>query len=496
MPPEPHIDETAALTPIGPAPVTLEFDLPAADAARLLRHPAIIARRTGPLRTRPHELVWHDTADGALAQSGLCLSHAATWRLERLTPSRRALDWLPAHAAPLLAEALTPEAFDTPLPAPLAPIAAFRGRQRTLPLQNHVTLTLTEGDLRGVTTDSPACRLQLAGAPAACAELAQTLAETLPLAPPHASLAAHAQSLARGRPIPPRQLGAPHLSHTLSTADAITAITAHLADVILHWSSQAATAATPEPVHQMRVAVRRLRSALALFRRAYADEAGLCPWSDHLAAELRTLAARLGTARDWDVFTTQTAARILAALPADRRLDQLAAAAARKRTAAYAGLATYFASQDWTRLSVALALLPTHRPWSATIQPVRAYAAAALDRRLKHLLHPGADLSAIAPDQLHDIRKQAKRLRYATECLSPFFSDKAARKYLPRLEALQESLGAINDATVATTLARQLDSPAFAAGVVHGFVAARAQRRAVKVQALWGKLRKAEPFWT
>ncbi len=512
MPPDTALTQTQTgyVTKRPATEITLEFELGSTLLDRLLRAPAVAARRDGSASTAACNLIWHDTADGALAQAGLALCQggkAGVWRLERLHPAADATGWLPAHLAPVLEEAAAQDGLRTPLPGKLAPAAAFAGRlrQQRLHLPNGPgRLSVLCGTLRGVAEDQPSCRVMLSGAPADAAGLAATLAETLDLTVPRRSLAAQAMALARSRPSRPRHTGAPVLPPGVSATGALACITAHLSDVILHWADLVPQAATPEPVHQMRVAVRRLRSALTAFRHAARDDTGACPWLDELAAVLRTLAARLGVARDWDVFLSETGAEVVAAFPQDRRISQLIAAAGRKRLAAYADLAQYLGSQEWTHLSMRLALLPTLRPWDEAGDrhmldgPAADYAVRALDRRLKHVLAPGNDLTGLAPSHLHDIRKQAKRLRYATEFFAPLFAEKHVRKYLPRLEALQAVLGAVNDTEVAAGLTAQLAGGAdraFAAGVVQGFGAARAGRAAGKVQRAWCRFTRASPFW-
>ncbi len=467
--------------------------------------------RAGAIRTTAHHLVWHDTADGALAAHGVAIcqaqSKSALWRLERLYPDSApgtALQWLPASVPPVLAEAVAPELLGQDLPGPLAPASAFRGRLRTIPLDFGGIpgeLSILTGELRGVAQDRPACRIRLAGPAASVAQVAHALAETLAVCPPRASLAAEALALARGQDVPPRHLGGPSLAPGISTGEAFTGVAAHLADVILHWGRLVPHATSPEPVHQMRVGVRRLRSGLAVFRRAAENEAGEPVALDRLAGALRDLARRLGVARDWDVFITETGAEVQTAFPAERRLDGLMAAAGRKRAAAYASLETYLASQDWTRLAMTLALLPTELTClnsTTASEPARDYTARALGRRLKHVLRPGRDISHLPAPDLHNIRKQAKQLRYATEFFAPLFADKAVRKYLPKLAELQEALGAVNDLDVAASLTRQLEGGAdraFAAGVVQGFGAARAARASARVQRVWEKFYRATPFW-
>jgi CHAD domain-containing protein len=322
---------------------------------------------------------------------------------------------------------------------------------------------------------------------------------------PRAGLAADAIALARGEAPAPRHLGAPDVVPGLSVADALVLVTGHLADVILHWAPLAPIGEAPQPVHQMRVAVRRLRSALSLFRRAAAGASG-AGWGD-LGAQVKVLADRLGAARDWDVFTHGTAPAVRDAFAADKRVAALLAAAGRKRVAAYAALRDYLASETWRHLALRLALLPTARPWADAPDPAQAallagpasaYAAQALRRQYKLLTRAGADFAALSPDARHEVRKQAKKLRYAVEFVAPLFAAKPARRFLLRLETLQEALGTVNDAHVAADLMGQLGGGAdraFAAGAVQGYLAAHTAKAAAEGAKAWSKFARQEIFW-
>jgi len=488
----------------------IELEVSPDDAAALFRVPALSARREGRTKTGALKIVWYDTADGELAARGLALSeHGAQWRLERLVPDE-GVDWLPATPAPLLAVAATRAALDAcapagALPGGLAPVAAFAGRQREVKLScggAPARLTILEGTLRGVLQDSPVCRIILSGQARAMAGLAAEFAGHVRVRPPLASLAAQAFAVARGVAPGPRRLGAPSVPKLARVGEAMTVITAHLADVILYWGGMIETADGPEPVHQMRVAVRRLRSALSVFRRALPDDRR---WLDDLAGELKALAGLLGVARDWDVFIAGTGHEVRAAFGDDRRIGSMLDAAARKRLAAYAGLRDFLTTDPgWRRLGLTLALLPSLRPWEGAgdealvDRPAADYARGALDRRLKHVLEAGDSLEGLTHEHLHEIRKRAKRLRYAIEFFAPLFAEKAVRKYLAKLAALQEDFGALNDLAVAGALVSGLGGGAdraFAAGAVQGYGAARVARGAKKLQRGWAKFYRETPFW-
>jgi CHAD domain-containing protein len=503
------IEEPPALHAPTPAIALL---LTAEGAARLARLPMLAAYRAGRPKKTAVLTVWHDTADRALAAAGLSLSETrGQWRVERLRP-KPGEAWLPAHAAPVLTEASARQTLAEGLLADVhgtwAPIAAFSGFRRDVPLSIEgvaAKLTVLEGDLRGVVAQRPVRRLVLEGPPFEMAKLATLLAGQIALEVPLASLGAEALALATGIAAAPRHKGGPAVAQGSSVGEALTGIVSHLADVILYWAPLVGAAETDEPVHQMRVGLRRLRSALSIFRRAVRDDTA---WLDSLAAELKTLAALLGTARDWDVFLAGIGAEVTEACGHDPRLVSMLAAAARKRDAAYAVLRAHLGgSADWRRLGLHLALLPTLQPWAQSgstdqaerlAAPAETYAASALGRRLKRLLEIGGSLDGVPAEQRHDIRKQAKALRYTIEFMAPLFAEKQVRRYLARLEDLQEDFGTYNDAAVAAGLAASLGGgagSAFAAGAVQGFGAAAQLRAGRHVARAWGRFYRSTPFW-
>ena len=486
--------------------------LQAVDAARLARLPMLAARRAGRPKKTAILTVWHDSGDRALAKAGLCLSETGDrWRVERLRP-KAGEAWLPAHPAPVLAEAESIEALPVGLLeggfGAMTPVAAFSGVRRDFPLSvegKPARLSVLEGELRGVVAQRSVRRLRLEGPPRDMATLATLLGAQMPLEVPLASLGAEALALASGFATAPRHKGGPQVAPGSSTGEALTGIAAHLADVIHHWAPRVAAAETDEPVHQMRVALRRLRSALSIFRRAVRDDTA---WLDGLVLELKALAALLGTARDWDVFLAGIGAEVTEATGRDPRLVHMLATASRKREAAYAVLRDHLGgSAEWRRLGLQLALLPTLQPWAESgsadqaerlAAPADIYAAGVLGRRLKPLLEIGDSIEGIPAEQLHDIRKQAKGLRYAIEFMAPLFAEKHVRRYLARLEDVQEDFGTFNDAAVAAGLAGSLGGGAeraFAAGAVQGFGAAAQLSARRHVARAWEKFYRATPFW-
>ena len=336
-----------------PAAACLELTLHPDDAEHFARLPEIARMRSGRVRSSSVRLVWADTQDGRLAADGLSLcerrsGHAAQWRLERMRGTPDA-PWPPGTPAPLVAEAAALTDLGPQFPAALVPIAACDGMVRTYALgeaQGGVALTMLSATLRAVAHERPICRVWLSGAPGDIAALALTLAQSARLTVPAASLAAEAMAHA-GHTVAPRSLGAPALPRAATVSAAFAALAGHLCDVILHWSPMAAAQTTPEAVHQMRVALRRLRSALSLFARAVGHAGG-----EDLNRSLRNLQKALGPARDWDVFLGGIGQAVAAALPDDRPVAKLVAAAERQRQDAYAELRQFLDSAAFRTLAI------------------------------------------------------------------------------------------------------------------------------------------------
>ncbi len=484
----------------------LELSLDPDDAARLLRLARLASLKTGRPRTRTIRIVWHDSPDRTLAQQGLALAEQRPgWRLERLHPG--VAIWSPAQAAPLLQAARDPVGLGHALPEPLVPIAAFDGRSRTIALSSDarpLTLTLLTGTVHTVAGGHPVSRLRLEGSESAVRDLALALCGDVRLAVPRASLAAEAFAIASGVPPPPRRLGAPDLPADLSVSAAFAHVVGHLTDVILHFAPSAADGRDgPEPVHQMRVAVRRLRSAIKVFRPAMQ-----CPAVDAVDAGVRALGKKLAPTRDWDVFVTETLAAVADAFPAEPRLQRLLTAARRRRRTCHDALATFLRAPEFRRLGIELACLAAGQDWHATVGeaeatlfdvPLDVFAARVMNRRLKKLTQVDDALAELEPTALHAVRLRAKRLRYAAEIFANLYPVKPTSRFIRRLTTVQNRLGALNDGTVARMLLDELAGTsgklALASGIVLGFAGAHNKSARARSAQAWQKFRRAEPFW-
>ncbi len=482
----------------------LELRLDPDDASRLSRL-KLLASATRGGRTQPRRIVWHDSPDCALTEHGMALARErGVWRLEKLVPS--ATDtWAPGAPPPVLAEAAEVAELGFDLPALLAPAVAFTGRHQTYALataQGAVTLGLVRGSMRTITTEHAACRVHLSGDAQAVLHLALEVAGEVRAQVPSATLAGEALAVARATVPAPRRSGATSMPDGLDVAAAFAFVLAHLTDVILHFAPAAAEDVSgPEPVHQMRVALRRLRSAVAMFRRFLE-----CPELEAANAGLKALSARLGPTRDWDVFLGETAPAVSAVFPNEPKLARLIAAGERRRRECHAALCEFLGSAEFRRLGIALSWLAGARTWypaqpEGADQPVslRDFAAGVLDRRLRKMVRTD-DLAALEAAELHQLRLKAKRMRYAAEIFAPLYSGKAPRRFIHRLSQLQDALGQLNDRATAEKLLAELGGSAgrhaYAAGLVLGCATSGSATEVLpRVLRRWEKFQHTAAFW-
>ncbi|MBM3587404.1 MAG: CHAD domain-containing protein [Alphaproteobacteria bacterium] len=490
-------------------PLSLEFVVPVAEAARLARFPILAALRQGRISTRTEELQWLDTPDGALAAEGMLIEapRHGPRRLIALAPPAEA-PWHPGQILPPVAKLApheTPAAAEGAALMPLAALCNKRRSQRLLIGDALVVLSLLQGRLRTLAAEREIARLVLSGTAHAVLDLAGRLAAALPLLPPSQSLGAEALSLATGQAAPPRRHGAPDTSEAASAEACFTMAIGHLLEVALQEAPIARAGIEIEGVHQLRVALRRLRSVLKVFRPITG-----CKQGGALDGVLREMLRLLGPARDSDVFLAGIGGDLAALLPEDERLQSLLRAAEAKRQAAYATLAEALDGPGWRAAVTSGLAFMLERPWRAGAgverlglldSPPQKFAALILDKRWGSLLEAGAEIETLPAEALHELRLDAKRMRYAAEVFAPVFPKKAARRFQRSLAALQEELGRSNDAAVARSLVQSLarendEARAWAIGVAEGWCLARSMADRDGVLKAWKKLLAKESFWS
>lgn len=205
-----------------------------------------------------------------------------------------------------------------------------------------------------------------------------------------------------------------------------------------------------EALHQARVALRRLRSALWVFKAILEDDA-----FGRMKDELKWLAGALGEVRDLDVLLRRCQDEALRKVLADARATAFRAATADLDSPRARALMLDFA--DWLACGAWHGLVSTRE---IREQPVSDFAAAALDRLRRKVKKGGRDLIDLDDNARHEVRKDAKKLRYTAEFFGSLFDRKRQKRrhgrFLAALEPLQDQLGALNDAAAMPELLARL----------------------------------------
>ncbi len=299
---------------------------------------------------------------------------------------------------------------------------------------------------------------------------------------------------------PPRKWRPPTLAKLATPTKAFCAIfSAALAQVEAN-ARGVVQGTDPEYLHQMRVGLRRSRSALRAFRELVPKNA-----AKPIAARLRGLMSALGTARDWDVFC-ESLVRIGTHQP-DRApaMAQLLARARSRRTAARRRARQTAASPKLQAFLLRALRWMNARPWRGRVEKAEpslgAFAAASLERLHRKSLKQAQGIDWSDPERCHRLRIRMKRLRYACDFFAASFAGVAARPYIKRLEALQDILGDLNDVAVAQRLLAEIVPRgsalelAAAAASTRQTLAARERMLVISLEAAWAPFEKRQPFW-
>lgn len=344
-----------------------------------------------------------------------------------------------------------------------------------------------------------------AGQPAALYALGLSLASSVALAPDPVSKAERGYRLFQESALAPAKAVSPALQKKRTVEQAFVAIAWNCLDQLQRNQRGVAEKTDPEFIHQARVALRRLRSALALFATAV-PRASWNAWSE----ELRWLANELGVARDWDVLEDGLLASLLAHLQGHAPLEYLPRRVKAERRKAHRKTQAAVVSQRYGLLTLSIARWLEAKEWRTQ---TNAKQLARLDRaiqpwaekmltRLHQQLHRRARrLTRLSDKKRHRLRVTAKKLRYAAEFFVTLYSSKASRRYLGALAALQEALGTLNDNATALQRATQFCKTArdrrcrVEVDMLSTWTASRSKQQLRQLAKVWKDYRRQSPFW-
>ena len=271
-----------------------------------------------------------------------------------------------------------------------------------------------------------------------------------------------------------------------------------------------------EALHQMRIALRRLRAAISLFSDVVTDDR-----VSIIKDELKWLGNELGPARDLDTFLIEVLKPLRKQQPNEPGLVSIIRMFARERLKGYRRAQQAVQSVRFRALVLNTAEWIEAGPWSASEDPllrgrreipIEAHAAEQLSKRRKKIRKGGAEIGKLNPPELHSLRIQIKKTRYAAEFFSGLYKDKKTErpygKFLSSLKQLQNSLGGFNDIMMRKALcaeiiarpgrgltAEQSRHRAYAAGLVMGNQQALIPRLLDRARKAHVRFDSSKAFW-
>lgn len=268
----------------------------------------------------------------------------------------------------------------------------------------------------------------------------------------------------------------------------VAALQSCLAQVLGNASEVAAGGADEEYVHELRVGLRRLRTAL---RELKADRAGADPGWEPV---LRHVFEELGRHRDRTIVLPAVRAELAAAGLAPPTESALATGE---------GLpADVVRSGSFQRTLLGLLAFTHERAAQASAgirggkgKGVRALVAKRLDALHRLLAHDAVQFDRLSPARQHRVRKRLKRLRYLCEFAAPLFGSAQVTQFLARWRDAQQALGECNDHRMAIDAFRARAPKGSNGGPAVGWLKARRRAMVGRCQRALRKASRAEPFW-
>jgi triphosphatase len=371
-----------------------------------------------------------------------------------------------------------------------------------------IEIAFDKGVVRGAEGTQDICETELelkSGGPDAIVSVAERLFAGEAIRFSEMSKAELGHRLSVQRPparLEPAKASTPDIDATQSCGEALREICYATTEQILHNWRVTGESDDPEGAHQMRIGLRRLRSALKVFRPILGDET-----LRDLDRKARDLGRLIGELRDADVIATDIVQPAAANREEDADFAALRNALAHTRTYWRDKVRAELKSEKWCGLRLKLAMLSesverlAKEPQNGALaKPIGNLTDKALAKWWKRVAKSGRRLDELTATERHELRKDLKTLRYAIEMLAPLYKGKKVRGFAKELRLLQDRFGYLNDVAVAEKLKRA-DSVAGdpdlqrAVGYVIGWHTARAEDTWQDVRVGWQRLQRAPRFW-
>ena len=503
--------------------IELKLEFAPADMARIAAHPALQANLAPP-EERELLSIYFDTPDSALHKAGVYLRiresggrYVQTIKAAKRDDLIERQEWERdvSGRTPMLGAAkgtaLEPLLTDK-VREKLQPVFETRIRRMLFPLEHdgtEIEVAIDRGEISTRTQACPVCEVELElkrGEPKALFRLARILAEDVPLRLEVKTKAERGYELLRDGRLKPERATEIRITSEFTAGDAFRAVARScLRQVIAN--EPVMCGGNAEALHQMRIGLRRLRAAVAVFADAVADGE-----LEKIKGELKWITRQLGPARDLDVFAADVLGPLKERHPGDERIAAAHAEFDERRAAAYATAIDAIQSARFRGAMIDLAEWIETGAWTNAAdnaefrdRPAAEHARRQLRRLRKRIRRKGADLRHRSAPERHRLRIRIKRLRYATEFFAASFpGSEAARRRTESLNALkdlQDALGGLNDLAMHRTLiaeqAGDAESGAQDSAASRHLSASEAQAETLllKAEQSFARFAGTKPFW-
>jgi inorganic triphosphatase YgiF len=332
-----------------------------------------------------------------------------------------------------------------------------------------IELAIDRGHIESCGRRTPICEIELellSGRVEDIFGLTRQLQESQDLFPAIASKAERGYTLFLNEPLRPFKSKPVPINDQQTPVEAFRSVALGCLEHFQRNEKGLLTGGEAEFIHQARVALRRLRSAIKLFAPVLPPE-----FVAAFGQTWKTLAGALGDTRNWDVFLEETLPPIAAAFPDNRDVKRLRKAALRHASSARKSVIGLLAVKEYPRLllefTAAVYTLSDTQP-----MPIKDFARQQISSHARKARRMASRHAELSPEERHKMRIAFKKLRYTLEFFAPLLPQRKLNPYLAALSQLQDELGLINDHVTAETLIAEALAGR-PAGAIHGWISGR-----------------------
>jgi inorganic triphosphatase YgiF len=332
-----------------------------------------------------------------------------------------------------------------------------------------IELAIDRGHIESCGRRTPICEIELellSGRVEDIFSLTRQLQENLDLFPAIASKAERGYALFLDEPLRPFKSKPVPINEQQTPVEAFRSVALGCLEHFQRNEKGLLAGGEPEFIHQARVALRRLRSAIKLFAPVLPPD-----FVEAYGQTWKTLAGALGDTRNWDVFVEETLPPIAAAFPDNRDIKRLRKAGERRAASARKSVIGLLAVSEYPRLllefTAAVYTMSDTQPL-----PIKDFARQQISSHARKARRMASRHAELSPEERHKMRIAFKKLRYTLEFFAPLLPQRRLKPYLAALSQLQDELGLINDHVTAETLITEALASR-PAGAIHGWISGR-----------------------